>query len=73
VSGTQPDRGWAVSEVAGLDGLPVIGTHRSFPRHLFALGLDRMGAGGAWLAARLLVRLWSGEEQKGDDLFGFGR
>jgi glycine/D-amino acid oxidase-like deaminating enzyme len=73
VSGVQPDNGWAVPEVAGLDGLPIVGPHRSFPRHLFALGLGRMGAGGAWLAVRLLVRHWAGEQEKGDELFGFGR
>jgi glycine/D-amino acid oxidase-like deaminating enzyme len=73
VSGTQPVAGWAVPEVAGLDGLPVVGAHRSFPRHLFALGFGRMGASGSWLAARLLVRQWAGEAQTGDGLLGFGR
>jgi glycine/D-amino acid oxidase-like deaminating enzyme len=56
-----------------VDGLPVIGLHRNFPRHLFALGHGRHGAGVAWLAARLLVRLYTGESAKGDELFGFGR
>jgi gamma-glutamylputrescine oxidase len=73
VSGAQPDAGWAMAQVSGADGLPVIGPHRSFPRHLFALGLGRMGVGGAWLAARLLVRCWAGDPQKGQELFGFGR
>lgn len=73
VSGTQPEAGWAVPDVAAADGLPIIGAHRAFPRHLFALGLGRAGAGGAWLAARLLVRRWAGDAQRGDELFGFGR
>ena len=56
-----------------VDGLPYIGPHRNFPRHLFALGLGRHGVGRAWLAARILLRQIAGEPAKGDELFGFSR
>ena len=73
ISGTQPAWAWNLVHHESVDGLPVIGLHRNFPRHLFALGHGRHGAGVAWLAARLLVRLYRGESAKGDELFGFGR
>jgi glycine/D-amino acid oxidase-like deaminating enzyme len=73
ISGTQPAWAWNLVHHESVDGLPVIGLHRNFPRHLFALGHGRHGAGVAWLAARLLVRLYTGESAKGDELFGFGR
>ena len=38
------------------DGLPVVGPHRNFPRHLFALGHGRHGVGMAWLAAKRMRR-----------------
>jgi glycine/D-amino acid oxidase-like deaminating enzyme len=67
--------GWAWESVAhgSPDGLPVVGPHRNFPRHLFALGHGRHGAGVAWLAARVLLRAYLGEPAKGDELFGFAR
>jgi glycine/D-amino acid oxidase-like deaminating enzyme len=73
ISGLQPEWGWDVDRYGSPDGLPVIGPHRNFPRHLFALGHGRHGAGVAWLAARVLLRAFQGEAAKGDDLFGFAR
>jgi len=73
ISGTQPAWAWNLLHHESVDGLPVIGLHRNFPRHLFALGHGRHGAGVAWLAARLLVRQFTGEPAKGDELFGFTR
>ena len=73
ISGTPPEWGWDLRIHATADGLPFIGPHRNFPRHLFALGLARHGAGTAWLAAELLSRQVSGVPAKGDELFGFGR
>ncbi len=73
ISGTPPEWGWTYGFDATADGLPYIGPHRNFPRHLFALGLGRHGAGTAWLAAKLLSRQVSGVPAKTDDLFGFGR
>lgn len=73
ISGLQPEWGWDVDSYGSPDGLPVIGPHRNFPRHLFALGHGRHGAGVAWLAARVLLRAFLEEPAKGDDLFGFTR
>jgi glycine/D-amino acid oxidase-like deaminating enzyme len=73
ISGSRPQWAWFYSVDDSADGLPCIGTHRNFPRHLFALGLDRHGAGAAWLAARLVLRQVTGQSAKGDDLFGFAR
>jgi glycine/D-amino acid oxidase-like deaminating enzyme len=55
------------------DGLPVIGPHRNYPGHLFALGLGHHGIAAVWLAARAIVRHYLGEPTWEDGLFGFGR
>jgi len=73
ISGVQPAWGWDFLQYGSPDGLPVVGPHRNFPRHLFALGHGRHGAGVAWLAARVLLREYLGEPAKGDELFGFVR
>jgi glycine/D-amino acid oxidase-like deaminating enzyme len=73
ISGLQPEWGWDFAHHGSPDGLPVVGPHRNFPRHLFALGHGRHGAGMAWLAARILLRAYLGEPAKGDELFGFVR
>jgi glycine/D-amino acid oxidase-like deaminating enzyme len=73
ISGLQPEWAWDVVHHGSPDGLPVVGPHRNFPRHLFALGHGRHGAGVAWLAARVLLRAFQAEPAKGDELFGFIR
>lgn len=73
ISGLRPEWGWDFLHYGSPDGLPVVGPHRNFPRHLFALGHGRHGAGMAWLAARVLLREFQGEPAKGDELFGFVR
>ncbi len=73
ISGLQPEWSWDSVHHDTVDGLPYIGLHRNFPRHLFAMGHGRHGAGVAWLAARILLRQYTGEPLKGDDLFGFAR
>ena len=73
ISGVQPGWGWDFVHYASPDGLPVVGPHRNFPRHLFALGHGRHGAAVAWLAARVLLRSFTGEPAKGDGLYGFAR
>jgi glycine/D-amino acid oxidase-like deaminating enzyme len=73
ISGTPAEWGWWLPFDDTVDGLPYVGTHRNFPRHLFALGLGRHGASASWLAARVLLRHLAGEPAKGDDLFGFSR
>jgi glycine/D-amino acid oxidase-like deaminating enzyme len=73
ISGVMPEWAWDVEHDTTVDHLPYIGLHRNFPRHLFALGHGPHGAGVAWLAARLLVRQFNNEPDKGDEFFGFSR
>lgn len=55
------------------DGLPYIGSHHRYPRHLFALGYGGNGMSVAYLAARMLLRQYQGESTIDDGLFAFGR
>jgi glycine/D-amino acid oxidase-like deaminating enzyme len=73
ISGLMPEYGWDLTYGDTSDGLPYIGAHRNFPRHLFALGGGRDSLTGAFLAARILARAIAGAPEKGDDLFGFTR
>jgi glycine/D-amino acid oxidase-like deaminating enzyme len=73
ISGVLPAYAWTARRVTGRDGLPIVGSHRGFPRHLFAVGLGGTGLAGAWMAARILLRSFTGEAEAGDDLFGFAR
>jgi glycine/D-amino acid oxidase-like deaminating enzyme len=73
ISGTPAEWGWWLPFDDTVDGLPYIGSHRNFPRHLFALGLGRHGAAASWLAARMLLRQCAGTPAKGDELFSFSR
>lgn len=73
ISGLRAEWAWDSTQYETVDRLPFVGLHRNFPRHLFAMGASRHGAGFAWLAARILLRQYQGEAAKGDDLFGFSR
>ena len=73
ISGARAAWSWSTAFDDTVDGLPFIGTHRNFPRQLFALGHGRHGEAIAWLAARLLLRQFANEPAKGDEHFGFGR
>ena len=73
ISGAMPESSWDFAHETSADGLPCIGLHRNFPRHLFALGHGRHGAATAWLAARVLLRQFQGEPARGDEQFGFAR
>jgi glycine/D-amino acid oxidase-like deaminating enzyme len=73
ISGTMAEWSWDFTHETSVDGLPCIGVHRNFPRHLFALGHGRHGAASSWLAARLLLRQYLGEPARGDEFFGFAR
>jgi glycine/D-amino acid oxidase-like deaminating enzyme len=56
------------------DGLPYIGTHRRYPRHLFALGYGGNGMTFGFVAARLLLDAFlNGGNQDDLRLFRFGR
>jgi glycine/D-amino acid oxidase-like deaminating enzyme len=73
ISGLQPEYGWEAPYGTTADGLPYIGPHRNYPRHLFALGGDGDSVTGAFLAARILTRAIQGAPQKGDEVFGWTR
>ena len=73
ISGILPECGWDGVVATTSDGLPYIGPHRNFPRHLFALGYGGNGLTLGFLASRILLRRYLGEPAKGDDLFGFTR
>lgn len=73
ISGAAAEWSWDYAYDTSVDGLPVIGPHRNFPRHLFALGHGRHGAATAWLAARILLRHYRREAERADEAFGFAR
>jgi glycine/D-amino acid oxidase-like deaminating enzyme len=73
ISGAMPEWSWQYAHEGTIDSLPYVGTHRNFPRHLFALGHNRHGLAVSWLAARVLLRNFLDEPAKGDELFGFSR
>ena len=55
------------------DGLPYIGPHHRYPRHLFALGYGGNGMTFGFLASRLLLERVQGAESADHALFAFGR
>jgi glycine/D-amino acid oxidase-like deaminating enzyme len=55
------------------DGLPYIGPHRRYPRHLFALGYGGNGMTFGFLAGRLLLDAYRGGATSDLDLFAFSR
>jgi glycine/D-amino acid oxidase-like deaminating enzyme len=55
------------------DGLPYIGTHRRYPRHLFALGYGGNGMTFGFLAAQVLARAIQSRPSPDDSLFAFNR
>jgi glycine/D-amino acid oxidase-like deaminating enzyme len=55
------------------DGLPYIGPHRRYPRHLFALGYGGNGMTFGFLASRLLLDHYRGLGSADHDLFAFNR
>jgi glycine/D-amino acid oxidase-like deaminating enzyme len=55
------------------DGLPYIGTHRRYPRQLFALGYGGNGMTFGSLAAEVLVRTVRNTLSASDRFFGFHR
>jgi glycine/D-amino acid oxidase-like deaminating enzyme len=73
ISGLRPEWGWEAPYGDTADGLPYIGPHRNYPRHLFALGGAGDSLTGAFLAARVLVRALQGQQEKSDQVFGWTR
>jgi glycine/D-amino acid oxidase-like deaminating enzyme len=71
ISGIAPAYGWDVPYGRTADGLPYIGPHRNFPRHLFAFGCASYSMTDAYLASRILLRHYRGEAEPADEVFGF--
>lgn len=73
ISGVMPAFGWGASYARTEDGLPYIGPHRNFPRHLFAFGDSSRSVTGAYLASRVLLRQYLEEPEPNDAPFEFAR
>lgn len=55
------------------DGLPYVGEHEKYPRHLFALGYGGNGMTFGFLAASLLLDWYRGDRSSKHRLFAFDR
>jgi glycine/D-amino acid oxidase-like deaminating enzyme len=73
ISGIMPAYGWSSNYGRTTHGLPFIGPHRNFPRHLFAFADSSGGVTGAFLASRILLRHFLGEADAADEAFAFTR
>jgi glycine/D-amino acid oxidase-like deaminating enzyme len=73
ISGIQPEYGWEAMYGRTADGLPYIGPHRNYPRHLFAFGDASHSVTGAYLASRILLRHFLDQSEAADEVFGFLR
>jgi glycine/D-amino acid oxidase-like deaminating enzyme len=71
ISGLAPSHGWDAPYGRTGDGLPYIGPHRNFPRHLFAFGCGGHSITDAYLASRALLRHYQGQSDPVDGVFGF--
>jgi glycine/D-amino acid oxidase-like deaminating enzyme len=68
-----PEYAWEGLFATTPDGLPYIGRHGRYPRHLFALGYGGNGMTFGFLAAEILDRMIRGVARPEDALFRFGR
>jgi glycine/D-amino acid oxidase-like deaminating enzyme len=55
------------------DGLPYIGPHRRYPRHLFALGYGGNGMTFGFLASKLVLEYYANDSSPDQELFAFNR
>lgn len=74
----RPDYAWEGLFAETPDGLPYIGEHSRFPKHLFALGYGGNGMTASFLAAKTLVALYQrgdkgGKARPPGNLFAFDR
>jgi glycine/D-amino acid oxidase-like deaminating enzyme len=67
------ERQWEGLFATTPDGLPYIGPHRRYPRHLFALGYGGNGMTFGFLAGRLLLEWHRGIQSPDHELFSFER
>lgn len=73
LQGMRPDYAWEGLFAQTPDGLPYIGTHARYPRHLFALGYGGNGMTLGFFAAQALVRIAKRKSRPDDALFRFNR
>jgi glycine/D-amino acid oxidase-like deaminating enzyme len=73
LAGIEIDYRWEGLFATTPDGLPYIGPHRRYPRHLFALGYGGNGMTFGFLAARLLLDWYRGDRSPDHALFAFSR
>jgi glycine/D-amino acid oxidase-like deaminating enzyme len=64
LTGERPEYAWEGLFAETPDGLPYIGSHSRYPRHLFALGYGGNGMTGCFLAARLLLDLYQARDNR---------
>lgn len=69
----QPGCAWEGLFATTPDGLPYVGLHRRYPRHLFAPGYGGDGMTFGFLAGQMLVRAARGRSTSDDALFAFAR
>jgi len=68
-----PEYAWEGLFATTPDGLPYIGRHGRYPRHLFALGYGGNGMTFGFLAGEMLARMIRGVAKPEDELFRFNR
>jgi glycine/D-amino acid oxidase-like deaminating enzyme len=73
LEGVRPEYAWEGLFAQTPDGLPFIGTHRRYPRQLFALGYGGNGMTLGFFAARAVVRIAQGRPGPDDHLFAMSR
>ena len=78
LAGAHPDYAWEGLFAETPDGLPYIGEHSRYPRHLFALGYGGNGMTASFLAAKVLVDLYQRRDKPAKarqiaNLFAFDR
>jgi glycine/D-amino acid oxidase-like deaminating enzyme len=73
LAGVRIEHAWEELFATTTDGLPFVGPHRRYPRHLFALGYGGNGMTFGFLAARLLLDCYRGSRQDDLRFFAFGR
>jgi glycine/D-amino acid oxidase-like deaminating enzyme len=73
LQGVAPAYAWEGLFATTPDGLPYVGAHRRYPKHLFALGYGGNGMTLGFLAAQILQRTLRGRATAEDNLFAFGR
>jgi glycine/D-amino acid oxidase-like deaminating enzyme len=73
ISGLMPEYSWDVESSRTIDGVPYYGPHRNYPHHYFAFSGGPGGLGLSFAAARIILRHYQGEPDRGDEPLSFTR